>query len=194
MDLIFATITGGHIEIKLNLWDYKSHYFSMEVVIAAVFFKVFPLSFFFKMELETLRRPTYMGSQSMVSAGNKREVILAVGMYAKSEFAIATPFPLKFKWEVFIGIGLLEEKSESGKQEFHGVIVFKAAGSVSYPGEAALVEAGLEVEGQCLIVKGPPGGTDVLVCRGKLAIELCVAVLLEIEWEIAEGKVLELPL
>jgi hypothetical protein len=172
---VFIGVTqGGNVEIIFAF----ERFFSLEVVVGILIAGIFPAGALLKFESETLRR-----SDTNVTAGHKLEFVLAIGIQVEGEFQALVPFPHRYNWKVFIGIGFA---TESGDGVGLGII-FQASGSVQYPGEVALVEVGVNVEGQGLV-----SFEDVdtfIVCKGSLSIEITVAFLLDIEWEITEGEI-----
>ena len=174
--------TGGHLEI---ITDFQ-RFFSMEVVIGIAIAEIFPEVAFFKMEFEALRRKALPHSDTTVRAGSKAELVLAIGVYISDKHPVPFPFPHQFNWDIFIGIGFALERSPGEKSVGLGII-FQASGSVQYPLGFALAEVGVNVEGQGLI--SFQDGDTFIVCKGSLSIEITVAFLLDIEWEIVEGEI-----
>jgi hypothetical protein len=174
--------TGGHIEI---ITDFQRH-FSLEVVVGIAVAVVFPAGALLKVEFEALRRHVLPGNDNTVEVGPKSELTLAIGVYVENHYPVPFPFPLQFNWEVFLGIGFAIE-GQPGTTSIGIGIIFQAAGSVQYPHGFALVEVGVKVEGQGLIAF--ENDDTFIVCKGSLAIEITVAFILDIEWEIVEGEI-----
>ena len=128
------------------------------------------------------------GSDTKIKAGSEEELILAIGVYKDGHFEL-TPYPLEAHWAIFAGIAFTHEAKPGEKSVGLGII-FVASGSVQYPpGEFAIAEVGVKVEGQGLIEFR--GGDQFLILKGSLAIEFTIAFVLDIEWEIVEGTVYE---
>jgi hypothetical protein len=172
---VFIGVTlGGSVEI-IFLFE---EFFSLEVVVGILVAGIFPAGGLLKFESETLRHP-----RSNVSARDKLEFVLAIGIQVEGEFQALVPFPHRYNWKIFLGIGFAVETGQGV-----GVgIIFQASGTVQYPGEVSLVEVGVNVEGQGLL--SFDNGDTFIVCKGSLSIEITVAFLLDIEWEITEGEI-----
>ncbi len=180
--LFGGVTTGGHLEVATDF----QHHFSVEVIAGVRIAGIFPGGAFFKVEFEALPRNVLPGTDNTVSAGTKADVVLAVGVYATEEHKM---LPFEFEWELFLGIGFVRE-GQPGTTSIGLGIIFHAAGSVQYPAAAALVEVGVKVEGQGLVAF--ENEETIIVCKGSLAIEIAVAFILDIEWEIVEGEIARL--
>jgi len=181
--MFIGTTTGGHIELVTDLGSFVS----IEAVVGICIAGVFPGGVFFKFESKALKRTLGPGSDTKIKAGSEQKLILAIGLYKHGKFPL-TP-TLEANWAIFAGIAFTHE-AKPGEKSVGVGIVFVASGSVQYPpGEFALAEVGVKVEGQGLIEFR--GGDQFLILKGSIAIEITIAVVLDIEWEIVEGTVYE---
>jgi hypothetical protein len=171
-------ITGGEIDIGTDF----NNFYSIEARLDMVFFEVMPASFFFKYEAHGLR-----GLRR--TPGSDKKLILAIGAYGEGDFLLT--LSLEAHWTIFVGIAFTDIAKPGEKNSLGFGIIFIVSGSVQYPpGQFALAEVGVKVEGQGLI-EDRGGGSQFLILKGSIAIEITIAYLLEIEWEIAEGTVYE---
>lgn len=179
-------ITGGHVEIGT---DFRN-YFKLDIILATTVALIFPLAGKCQYEVEQLKKPAFPGSSTHIKAGEKHELVLAIGFHAdgKTHFG-----PFEVEWELFIGVGfILERKPSTGLSVGIG-FVFYAKLTIQYPnGLFSLVEAGVSVEGQAILLF--EAGDVFLVCRGKLAFELTLAFVLNIEYELPEAELAKLEL
>jgi hypothetical protein len=177
--------TGGKIEIATNFQSF----FSIEAVVGIRVEHAFPGGVYFKYEAQTLKQKPLPGSDEKIESGHKDQIIFALGVYKDGNFPL-DPYPLEVNWYVFAGIGFTFE-AKLGEKSVGVGIAFVASGSVQYPqGKFALAEVGVKVEGQGLLEFR--GGDKFLVLKASLSIELTVAFLFDIEWEVVEGTVGEI--
>jgi hypothetical protein len=178
--------TGGYVEIGTDF----QNYFKLDIVFATTVVLIFPVAGKCQYEVELLKKPARPGSSTEIKAGEKHELVLAIGLYAdgKTHFG-----PFEAEWKLFVGVGfVLERKPSTGLSVGIG-FVFYAELTIQYPnGILSLVEAGVSVEGQAILLF--EADEAFLVCRGKLAFELTIAFVLEIEYELPEAKIAKLKL
>jgi hypothetical protein len=181
--MYIGVTTGGHIEM---VTDFRN-FVSIEALVGILVKPGFPGGVFFKFESKALKRPAAPGSDIKLKAGSEQELVLAIGFYKEGDFHL-TPC-LEAHWSIFAGIAFTHE-AKPGEHSCGVGIIFIASGAVHYPsGEFALAEVGVKVEGQGLIEFR--GGDQFLILKGSIALEITLAVLLEIEWEIVEGTICE---
>ncbi len=170
---------GGKVEIIFGF----QKFFKLEVSLQFRILEIFPGNALFKYECAQLRRE--IGS-SKVAAGFEEKLILAIGVGFDHTVVVV---PFAFEWEFFLGIGFAQE-SRPDRARVGTAIIYQASGSVQCPPEIPIVEVGIKVEGQAFATER--NGETVIVCIGSLSIEITVAFLLDIEWEIVEGEICSL--
>ena len=175
-----GVVTGGYVEIGTDF----TRYFKLDVVLATAVVLIFPVAGKLKYEVEALRKPVTPGSSSTIKAGSKTELTLAIGLYTDGEKRFGA---FEVEWRLFVGIGFVLESKPSGLSVGVGFVFF-ASLSIAYTHKKfPLVEAGVTVEGQALLWF--EDGEAYLLCRGKLAFELTVAFVLDIEYELPEAEI-----
>lgn len=159
--------TGGHLEI---ITDFQ-RFFALEIIVEIRVAEFFPGGALLKLEFEALRRKALPKSETSVKApGPKSGVTLAIGIAHSANYKA---LPFQFNWEIFIGSGFVAE-SQPGSASLALGIIFQASGSIQYPAnpepeagiiDFALVEIGVNVEGQGLVTELEDGSTAI-VCKG----------------------------
>jgi hypothetical protein len=192
--IIGETLAEGFIEIATNL---KS-FFSLEMVVPILVAFEFKGSVKFKYEWVALTRPQLPEtSQSPESdfrlpAGSKETVQLAVGALASAGFKFEIPGvgPFQANFKVFFGLGFIHETGKPLKV----AALFTAEGGVQTLADPLppFAQAGLKVEGQGTVET--EGGDQLLVLQGKIAFELVVAFIVDIEFSSKETRIAKIKL
>jgi hypothetical protein len=185
---IGETLDGGFIEIKTNL----TSSFSLEMIVPIIVAFQFKGSVKFSYEWAALTRPLLPKSSLSVPAGSKETVQLAVGAFASKGFAFPNPVagPFQANFKVFFGLGFIHETP----QPLSVAALFTAEGGVQIPPDPspAFAQAGLKVEGQGTIET--EGGDQRLVLQGKIAFELTVAFIVDIEFSSPQATIAKIKL
>jgi hypothetical protein len=174
--LLIGRTDGGKVEISFLF----EKFFKLEVLLEFRLFELFPGKALLKYEAEQLER--HIGS-NLPNVGVEEKLILAIGFGTHGSFR-PVPF-VEVEVELFIGIGFAQE-SRPDRAEVGIAIVFQISGSAKCLPEETIVEAGIKVEGLGLFEER--GGKTVIVCKGTLSIEITVAFLLDIDWEVADWE------
>jgi hypothetical protein len=181
----FIGLTGvdGSIEIAT---DFRN-FFSIEAIVNINVAHLFPGAVRFKYEAKALKE-TIPGTSVTRRAGAEEELLLAIGFSASRKFPV-----LYFQAEIqaFAGIGFVHEHDPSRSSIGIGV-VFSAKGTLSYPNLILNVASvGLQIEGQGVFEFR--GDETFLVLKGTIAADITVALFVNIEFEIADATLVELP-
>ena len=183
----FIGVTGddGYVEIATNFQTF----FEIDIVVNILVAHIFPGAVRFKYEAEALKE-TIPGTSIQHKVGAKEELQLAIGVIGGPP-----PTPFLYFWvefDVFAGIGFVHE-SEPGEKSVGIGIVFCVKGIVGWPSTIINVaSAGITIEGQGVIAF--QHGNPFLVLRGTIAVDLTVALFLNVEIEVVDAKLVELEL
>lgn len=179
-------VTGEHGFIEIGT-DFQN-FFEIDLVVNCLIAHVAPVACRFKYEAEALKE-TLPGTSHETKVGVKEELQLAIGVV----WGYGTPvFIGWFEAKAFIGFGFVSEHAPD--ESLVGVgSVYMVNGTFHYPNVLTnLASVGLTVEGVSVFTFE---GSDLfLVMKGTIAVELSVALVFNIEFEIVDMEILKLQL
>jgi hypothetical protein len=183
--LIGVTGKDGYLELAT---DFQT-FFSIDLILQILIAHLFPAAARFKYEAEALKE-TIPGTTHETKVGAKEELQLAIGFIAASP-----PIPFLFvelEFSIFAGIGFVHE-NEPGESSVGVGVVFSIKGTASYPSKVInLASAGITVEGQGVFAFR--GGDTFLVLKGTVAVDICVALAFNVEFEAPDATLVDMKL
>jgi hypothetical protein len=187
LPVFVGTTTDGDIELETDFHTF----FSLDIVVTLAVALVFPGAGKFTYEVEGINAAKPLpGTSHTPQIDSKQSLLLAIGVYGDGEDD--TLAPIQFDYKVFAGFAFTYE-SKPGEKSVGIGGVYDVQASLQYPVEVALVEAGIKVQGQILL-ELRTGGHVFGVLKGRVAFELIVALILDIEFDLPDFTIAEIKL